>query len=63
MPQSLRDIMTANVITIKETQTVQEAAALMSQNNIGAIPVVNNSGQIAGIITDRDITLTNNSSR
>ena len=29
MPQSLRDIMTANVITIKETQTVQEAAALM----------------------------------
>ena len=57
MPQSLRDIMTANVITIKETQTVQEAAALMSQNNIGAIPVVNNSGQMAGIITDRDITL------
>ena len=35
MPQSLRDIMTANVIMIKETQTVQEAAALMSQNNIG----------------------------
>ena len=63
MPQSLRDIMTANVITIKETQTVQEAAALMSQNNIGAIPVVNNSGQMAGIITDRDITLRNNSSR
>jgi CBS domain-containing protein len=57
MPQSLRDIMTANVITIKETQTVQEAAALMSQNNIGAIPVVSNSGQMAGIITDRDITL------
>jgi CBS domain-containing protein len=57
MSQSLRDIMTADVITIKETQTVQEAAALMSQNNIGAIPVVNNSGEIAGIITDRDITL------
>jgi CBS domain-containing protein len=57
MPQSLRDIMTDSVITIKESQTVQEAAELMSQYNIGSIPVVNNSGQMAGIITDRDITL------
>jgi CBS domain-containing protein len=57
MPQSLRDIMTDSVITIKESQTVQEAAELMSQYNIGSIPVVNNSGQLAGIITDRDITL------
>ena len=57
MPQSLRDIMSDSVITIKESQTVQEAAELMSQYNIGSIPVVNNSGQLAGIITDRDITL------
>lgn len=53
----LRDIMTSNVVTVKETQSVQEAAALMSQHNIGAIPVVNNSGQMVGIVTDRDITL------
>jgi CBS domain-containing protein len=57
MPQSLKDIMSDSVITIKESQTVQEAAELMSQYNIGSIPVVNNSGQLAGIITDRDITL------
>ncbi|WP_423798239.1 CBS domain-containing protein [Neobacillus sp. SAB-20_R2A] len=53
----LRDIMTSNVVSVKETQTVQEAAALMSEYNIGAIPVVNNNKQIVGIITDRDITL------
>ena len=40
MTQSLRDIMTDSVITIKESQTVQEAAELMSQYNIGSIPVV-----------------------
>jgi CBS domain-containing protein len=57
MPQSLKDIMSDSVITIKESQTVQEAAELMSQYNIGSIPVVNSSGQLAGIITDRDITL------
>ncbi|WP_339229718.1 CBS domain-containing protein [Oceanobacillus sp. FSL K6-2867] len=57
MPQYIRDIMTSNVMTINETQSVQEAAAIMSQYNVGAIPVVNNSGQMVGIITDRDITL------
>ena len=57
MVQSLRNIMTSNVVTVNESQTVKEAAALMSQYNIGAIPVVNSSGQITGMITDRDITL------
>ncbi|MCU9612603.1 CBS domain-containing protein [Caldibacillus lycopersici] len=57
MAQNLREIMTDDVITVKESQSVQECAALMSQHNIGAIPVVNNSGQMVGIVTDRDITL------
>ncbi|WP_453996349.1 CBS domain-containing protein [Bacillus nitroreducens] len=57
MVQSLREIMTSDVLTVNETQTVKEAAALMSQYNIGAIPVVNNNKQIVGIVTDRDITL------
>ncbi|WP_249872368.1 CBS domain-containing protein [Oceanobacillus saliphilus] len=57
MSQSLRDIMTSQVMTVNETQSVQEAAAIMSQYNIGAVPVVNNSGHMVGIITDRDITL------
>lgn len=57
MGQNLREIMTSDVVTVKESQTVQEAAALMSQYNIGAIPVVNDSGQMVGILTDRDITL------
>ncbi|WP_206613282.1 CBS domain-containing protein [Oceanobacillus halophilus] len=55
--QYLRDIMTSNVMTVNESQSVQEAAAIMSQYNIGAVPVVNSSGQMTGIVTDRDITL------
>ncbi|WP_077618146.1 CBS domain-containing protein [Bacillus sinesaloumensis] len=57
MGQSLREIMTSDVLTVNETQSVKEAAALMSEYNIGAIPVVNNNKQIVGIVTDRDITL------
>ncbi|MCG1028947.1 CBS domain-containing protein [Virgibacillus halodenitrificans] len=57
MNQQLRNIMTSHVFTVKETQSIQEAAAIMSENNIGAVPVVNQNGQMTGIITDRDITL------
>jgi CBS domain-containing protein len=53
---SIRDIMTENVATVSPSQTIQEAAALMSQYNVGAIPVIE-QGQVRGIITDRDITL------
>lgn len=53
----LRQIMTSNVVTVNENQSVQEAAALMSEYNIGSIPVVNSNKQIVGMITDRDITL------
>ncbi|MGM8365952.1 CBS domain-containing protein [Virgibacillus sp. W0181] len=57
MQHELRNVMTSNVETIQETQSIQEAAELMSARNIGSVPVVNNSGQMVGIITDRDITL------
>ncbi|KKE78987.1 CBS domain-containing protein [Bacilli bacterium] len=53
----LRNMMTQNVMTVNESQSVQEAAAIMSQYNIGAVPVVNSGGQMVGIVTDRDITL------
>jgi CBS domain-containing protein len=49
-------MMTENVATVTPNQTIQEAATLMSQYNVGSIPVVEN-GQVRGIITDRDITL------
>ncbi|WP_068672560.1 CBS domain-containing protein [Oceanobacillus sp. Castelsardo] len=53
----LRNIMTQNVMTVNETQSVQEAAGIMSQYNVGAVPVVSSGGQMVGILTDRDITL------
>jgi len=56
MTQKLSDIMTKNVISVSPNQTIEEAARLMSENNVGSLPVVEN-GQLKGIITDRDITL------
>ena len=56
MSQKLSDIMTQSVATVSPEQTVQEAAQLMSQHNVGSIPVVQN-GNVVGIVTDRDIAL------
>ena len=53
---TVQNIMTTNVATVSPNQTIQEAAQLMSQHNVGALPVVEN-GQMKGIVTDRDITL------
>lgn len=53
---SIREIMTQNVASVSPNTTIQEAAQLMSQHNVGSLPVVEN-GQVRGIITDRDITL------
>ncbi|AUJ23199.1 CBS domain-containing protein [Virgibacillus dokdonensis] len=57
MNQQIRSYMTQNVYTVNDSQTIQEAAALMSEHNIGAIPVVDTQGNLAGMLTDRDITL------
>lgn len=56
MPKKLADIMSKNVVSVSPQQSINEAAELMSQHNVGALPVVEN-GQLKGMITDRDITL------
>lgn len=56
MNSSIRESMTKDLVTISSSQSIQEAAELMSSQNVGSIPVVD-GGQVKGVITDRDITL------
>jgi len=53
---NVRQIMSKSVVTVSPNDTVEKAATLMKEHNIGSIPVCDNK-QIRGIITDRDITL------
>lgn len=53
---SVKDTMTTQVATVSPNQTIQEAASLMKQHNVGAIPVVD-QGVLKGMLTDRDIAL------
>jgi CBS domain-containing protein len=43
------------VVTVLPSQTVREALSLFADRNIGSLVVVDSMGQIAGIITERDI--------
>lgn len=43
------------VITIHPEQSIREALHLLVSHNIGALVVIDRTGQIAGIISERDI--------
>jgi CBS domain-containing protein len=49
--------MTKECFTCNETDTAEQAAKLMSQHNIGFIPVVDSQRHVKGVVTDRDLTL------
>ena len=53
----VRDIMTVNVVTINQNQTLLELQGLMSDDNIRRVPVVNDAGMVVGIITDKDVRM------
>ena len=50
-----QDIMTRKVCTIRSEASAQEAAQLLDQKRISGLPVVNEDGDIIGIITEADI--------
>lgn len=52
---SAGDVMTARVMTVRPEDSIEAAARLMSESDCGALPVVDASRQLLGIITDRDI--------
>lgn len=52
----VRDIMTANPRTADPDTTLEEIATLMKNEDVGAIPVMED-GHVAGVVTDRDIVL------
>ncbi len=54
MAKSVRDTMTENPRSIGASASVVEAARLMREEHIGALPITDDE-QLVGMITDRDI--------
>jgi CBS-domain-containing membrane protein len=54
--QTIQDVMTRDVQSISPQETIQRAAQMMDELNVGAIPVLEGQ-KLVGMITDRDITV------
>ena len=52
----VREIMSNRVLSLRHNDTVSQAAQMLSNHNVGSLPVVTD-GELVGIITDRDIVL------
>jgi CBS domain-containing protein len=52
---TVRDVMTEHVVTIDPERTLGEAAHLMLENDIRALPVVNESGALVGVVTHKEL--------
>ncbi len=51
------EIMTRDVATVTQNETLEQAAQLMWEADCGAIPVVDGGGMVVGIVTDRDVAM------
>jgi len=54
--QKISDFMTRNVQVVRPDESLQRAAQVMDELNVGALPVCDTTG-LVGMITDRDITV------
>ena len=55
---SVRTIMTSPVVTVSPELTVAEAADVLADHQIGAVPVVDAGGKIVGLLRDEDLLVT-----
>ncbi len=53
--QKVSEVMTADVVAVREDADIDEAVALLSGNKVSGLPVVDNGNRVVGVITEADI--------
>ncbi len=54
---TVENVMKKPVATCRQHMNLAEVTALMWENDCGALPVLNETGELAGIVTDRDLCM------
>jgi CBS domain-containing protein len=54
---TVKDVLTEPVATCQPETNLAAASALMWEKDCGVLPVLNEAGELAGILTDRDICI------
>jgi CBS domain-containing protein len=55
--EPVKEIMTRDLITLSHKVSIGETIKTMLDNQLGAIPLIDADGKLAGIVTERDIAL------
>ncbi|MCI5499698.1 MAG: CBS domain-containing protein [Clostridiales bacterium] len=53
----VREVMNPSVVSIDPEESAALAARLLARHNVGSLPVCSASGELRGVVTDRDIVL------
>lgn len=53
----IKEVMSRDVKTIRVIDTVKQAAILMNEHRIGSLIVISGTGELKGIVTERDILM------
>ncbi len=51
----IKEIMATEVITVSTSDSVELCAKLLQENNISGLPVLDDTGKVAGIVTEGDL--------
>ncbi|QNP63856.1 CBS domain-containing protein [Streptomyces genisteinicus] len=54
---SAKDIMTSGAACVGAHQTLQDAARMMRDLDVGALPICGDNNRLTGLVTDRDIVV------
>lgn len=57
MAQTIREVMTPNPVSVAVDATARDAAQAMRDSEIGDVIVIDESDEVLGIVTDRDLAL------
>jgi len=55
--EPIRLIMTQKVVSVRSTAKISDAIGLMTEKNLGGLPVVDDDNHVRAIITERDIAI------
>lgn len=53
--RTVGEVMTADVVTTSADTPFKELAALMARRRVSALPVLDASGQLAGVLSEADL--------
>jgi CBS-domain-containing membrane protein len=53
----VNSLMTPNPAACRSCETLQDAARIMWERDVGAVPVIDACGRVIGVVTDRDVCM------